>query len=225
MSAPAQTNTDATAATDTQTTPADSGATQEPATDSLLTGEADNSAQGEAEEGTLLTADENAEGEAQEPQSAPEKYDDFTTPEGFKLEEGIMAEFTDLARKSNLSQEAAQGMLDMAAKHVQSMVESQRQEFTEMRKTWVNDIKNDTEFGGPKFKDTLVRAQRALKKFGDEDIRETLKSSGFGDNPSLIKLLARMDKAAGEDQAPTGEQSGTVNSGPLTLGQALYGGK
>ena len=221
MTAPAQNNTDAATTPEGQETPA-----QEPAANqdqgSLLDGDGSNTSTDES--GSLLDDNgdgENSEGEAPE-QKAPETYEDFKMPEGFSLGEEILGKFTEQAKAANLTQEQAQSMLNLASDNVQAMVNAERAKFVETRNTWEESIKNDTEFGGPKFKETITRAQRTLSKHGDDDLKKFLSDSSFGSNPGLIKLLARVDKVLGEDQTPGGEKPGGSINSPDTLAGALF---
>src|SRR6516164_9164013 len=50
------------------------------------------------------------------PQGAPEKYEDFKTPEGFVLDQEAAGEFGALAKKGNLSQSFAQELVDFYIK-------------------------------------------------------------------------------------------------------------
>jgi hypothetical protein len=218
MTQPAQNNTDATETPDAQ--PA--GDTPPAADTTLLGGEDTTDA---APESTLLGGEDDAPAadDDKPAEQAPEQYEEFTVPEGFKLNDDVKGEFVTLAKSANLSQTAAQSMLDLATKQVQSMVDQQRLEMVEQRKDWVKSIKEDSEFGGAKLKETVMRAKRSLKAYGDADLVTFLETTGLGDHPSIIKLLSRVDRVTAEDQAPTGDKPGE-SSGPQTLASVLYSG-
>jgi hypothetical protein len=86
----------------------------------------------------------------------------------------------------------------------------------------VNEIKTDKEFGGDKFDQTVTGAQLALRKFDtDGQMLSLLETSGFGDNPGVIKFLARVHAAMGEDQVFDDRNRGNADKRPLA--ERLYG--
>lgn len=164
-------------------------------------------------EDKLKAAGENKDGK----EVVPEKYE-FKAPEGMELDPELTDEFSKVAKELELSQEKAQKLADFGPKILQKAAEKQVQQWTEIREGWVNDLKADKEFGGPKLNETVERAKRALNKFdgGDGKLLKLLSApnkggTGFGDNDALIKFLARVDKATSEDSAIDGGDSGKDN--------------
>lgn len=157
-----------------------------------------------------------ADDKGAKPEGAPEKYENFSAPEGVELDTETLGEFTAVAKELNLSQEKAQKLVDFGPKILQKAQEVQMQKWVEIREGWVSDLKADKEFGGDKLPETVERAKRALSKFGDEKLVKLLLppnkgGTGFGDNDALIKLLARVDKATSEDTVVDGGSSGKDN--------------
>jgi len=165
--------------------------------------------------------DATPEGDAAPPASeVPEEYSDFTLPEGVEIDAGISSEFKTVAKELGLSQEKAQKLADLATKNAQTQAEAQARQWGELRESWVNGLKADKEFGGQKFDETAERANRALKRFGSDDLIGYLTSTGMGDYPELIKLLARVDRAVGEDST-AGDSQG-LPQGEGDLASLLY---
>ena len=174
-------------------------------------------------------ASKSEPGKTQEPpkNEVPENYAPFKVEEGFNFDDVSGKKFAELAKENKLTQEKAQAFVDLATEHVKSMVNRQQEEYLKIRKEWVEEIKNDPEFGGSKFDETVVRAQRALKTFvptnekGEAkfDMIGLLKNTGLTDNPTMIKFLAHIDKMTGEDKI--------VKGGPaeekLSDAEILYG--
>lgn len=151
------------------------------------------------------------------PEGAPEVYEDFVLPEGAESSESFTAEFGELAKGSNLSQEDAQKFVDLAGRFATQMQEDQLSAWQTQREQWVNDLKSDKEFGGDAFKGTLESANRALRRYGSKSLIDTLNSSGVGDNAELVKLLARVDKATREDKTVEGSAPKAEKSKAETL--------
>jgi len=86
---------------------------------------------------------------------------------------------------------------------------------------WRSQIKSDPELGGANLNETQNRANRALSKYGTPRLVEELKRSGYTNNPELVRLLARVDKATGEDTAPNGN-GGKPEGSKLTDADKLY---
>lgn len=139
----------------------------------------------------------------------PVQYTDFTISEDSQINEEVLQEFKNIAAESGVPQEKAQALLDLAAKNSQKAIENQQNEYAKVREGWVKEIKEDSEFGGINFKETLIRAQRTLNNFGGEELTDLLNSSGLGDNPHVIKMLAKIDNKLGEDVTEIGEASKT----------------
>lgn len=153
---------------------------------------------------------------------APEKYTDFSAPEGVELDPEMVGEFTTVAKELNLSQENAQKLVDFGPKLLQKARDQQNQQWVEIREGWVNDLKADKDFGGEKLNETLNRAKRALSKFGDDSLVKFLMppskgGTGFGDHGGLIKLLAKVDKATSEDSVVDGDPSTKDQTAAATL--------
>jgi hypothetical protein len=138
-------------------------------------------------------------GDTKDTEGAPEKYEEFKLEEGVSWNPEILNSFETLARKHNLSQEAAQAFVDLAAQNEKQTIESFSKQHAELMSEWVSGIKNDPEFGGYKFGETQERARRVVRKFGSPELLDSLRTSGYGNYPELIKAFARIDRAMGED--------------------------
>ena len=153
-----------------------------------------------------------------EEHGAPEAYADFTFPEGVEIDKAQLEAAKAQFKEAGYSQEQAQKAIDL---HIKGMQE-QQEIFLQERKNWVNEIKADKEFGGDKFDTTVKGAQLALRKFdADGKMVELLETSGFGDHPGVIKFLARIHAAMGEDKVFDDRDRAKTDSRPLH--ERLYG--
>jgi hypothetical protein len=184
---------DATITTDTTTTEAPVNAAPAadapPVADTLLTG--DQPAEGDAPA-------EQAEGDkpAEEaPAGAPEAYAEFAMPEGVAIDEEMLGEFSGVAKDLNLTQEAAQKVVDLAAK----MRQADAAAIVQVRADWLQATQIDAEIGGDKLGENLATAKRGLEAYGSPALRELLNSTGLGNHPEVIRLLVKAGKTASED--------------------------
>ena len=152
--------------------------------------------------------------------AAPEKYE-FKAPEGKAFDAEVLARYSEVAKELNLSQEAAQRVLDeMAPK----MAERQAAQIEAIRTGWAESSKSDKEFGGEKLPENLSVAKKALDQFGTAELRTLLNESGLGNHPEVIRFMFRAGKAISEDRVVTGT-IGQAKAGPKSfadLADALY---
>lgn len=154
---------------------------------------------------------------------APDKYE-FKAADGQEFDPELTTEFSTVAKELNLSQEKADKLVAFGPKILQKALAKQVEQWATIREGWVNELKADKEFGGPQLAETVNRAKRALAKFGDAGLTKLLSApnkggTGFGDNNSLIKFLARVDKATSEDQIVDGDPSGKDN---VSAAEVIY---
>lgn len=137
----------------------------------------------------------------------PEDYA-FEMPKEMAYDKGILDKFTNQAKDLKLSKDQAQKFLDIGIDNIKQ----QQIQHMKVREGWVNEIKTDKDFGGDKFNETVTRAQRVLSdpEIGSQVFNQLLESTGLGDHPEVIKMLARIDKKYGEDKSVHGKPSGTT---------------
>jgi len=144
--------------------------------------------------------------EGGEPQKrAPEKYEVFKVPEGVELDADTLTEFEGAAREMDLSQENAQRLVDFGAKIIQAEATEQAENRKVTLEEWEKEIEADEEFGGDKLEETLDRGRRVVKEHGSAELHQLIEVTGLGSNPHLLRFLAKVDKALGEDRVVDGK--------------------
>lgn len=155
---------------------------------------------------TALGGGEEVAEEAAEAPAIPETYE-LTPPEGFeKLDADALAAATPVFKELGLSNEQANKLMPVAGEFAKKIVAERDQQFLgqilEQRKGWLESAKADEEIGGAKWDESLQSSARALDRLGfpkGSPLRVSLDESGYGNNPELIRLMARVGKAIGED--------------------------
>ena len=141
----------------------------------------------------------------------PEKYE-ITAPEGFDgIDEALLNDFTTLAKEAGISNEQAQKLADLYSKQLMAQAEAQEQQWFKQREEWVNELKRDPEFGNGNeetFRGNVGKAQLALEQFGTPELKQYLLDTGLGDNTHVLKLMAKVGNALGEDSLVVGGASG-----------------
>jgi hypothetical protein len=164
--------------------------------------------QGDTEDQGQDVPNESSDAEAttnqqSEEETVPEKYE-FQRAEQLAVKEHVLEEFQNVAKDMGLSQSKAQALIDLANKNAVAQQQAQQEAWNKQRETWVNELKSDQDFGGQKFDETISRAQRALTNFGSDNLKQLLNDSGLGDNPELVRLLAKVDRATSEKEPVEG---------------------
>lgn len=138
---------------------------------------------------------------------APEAYADFTLPEGVALDATLMGEFAPVLKELNLSQAAAQKVIDFAPKLISQTVEGIKAQLADEARGWHDAARGDKEIGGAKMAETLAVANKAFAKFGTPELKAFLASRGLNAHPELIRAFYRAGKAISEDSFVAGGAS------------------
>ncbi len=132
------------------------------------------------------------------PQGAPEKYD-FKFAEGVVPEETGLAEFETTARELNLSNEAAQRLIDLQQQFSARVVEQQVKAFEDMKATWAQQVRTDAELGGAKLDENLAIARRGYNAVVDPTFRKQLNEWGLELHPGAIRTFHKIGLLFSED--------------------------
>lgn len=161
-------------------------------------------------------ADANAEQSQAKPEGAPEKYD-FKAPEGaIALDTEVLAAYGEVARELNLTQEAAQKVIDKIAPVMEARQSARLQSISQ---EWAEQSRTDAEFGGDKLTGSLASAKKALDTFGTPALRTLLQNSGLGNHPEVIRAFAKAGDAISEDKVAGGKPTAGDNRNDA---RALY---
>jgi hypothetical protein len=182
------------ATTQTEATPAPA------ATPSLLGDAVKTETPATSTETTPAAETKPAETPAKPAEGAPEKYE-FKAPEGQQYDSGILSAFEVAAKDSNLSQEAAQKLLDTMSPKI---AERQVEQVMALRRDWAEASKTDKEFGGANLEVNLATAKKAYDTFASPELKGLLDSTGLGNHPEVIRMLFKVGKSLSEDSFVAG---------------------
>lgn len=143
-------------------------------------------------------------------EGAPEKYE-FVMPEKASMDEAGLTAFGDFAKSQNLSQEAAQKLLDAMAP---AAAARQQEQIEAVKSQWVESSKSDKEIGGDKLNENMAIAKKALDQFGTPELRDLLNESGLGNHPEIIRAFYRAGKAISEDGFVAGRTTNANTNDP-----------
>lgn len=156
----------------------------------------------EPEQGAQGDGDGGQPDESTQDKGAPEQYEQFQAPEGQQLDAQTVEQFAEVAKELDLSQGAAQKMLDKMAP---VLAQRQADQIADVQKQWAEQAKVDKEFGGENLQQSLGQAEGALKNYATPEFRQLLKETGLGNHPEMIRFCVRVGKATGEDGFVSGQ--------------------
>ena len=173
-------------------------------------GEQEAGQQTATEQTTTQTADQQTATTetktAEEPPKAgaPEVYE-FKPAEGQTFDPDFIKGYSEVARELNLTQEAAQTMIDKVGP---VLAQQQAAQIAQVRAEWAEASKVDAEFGGAKFNENLAIAKQSIDKFATPEFKQMLDDTGLGNHPEWIRYCYRVSKAFSPDNFEGGHKEG-----------------
>jgi len=180
------------------------GGGSEPNTDTPIEATADAGESGESSDDKPEDGDVDGSDDAN---GAPESYVDFDLPDGMTINAEMLEAFTPVFKDMGLTQEQAQGLVNVQAEQVKAQQQAQYDAFSQQLNEWGNSAKNDKEYGGDKFDESIGLATQAIDKLGTPELKQALDDSGMGNHPEMVRLMVRIGKLMGEDTAVGGSNA------------------
>ncbi len=158
--------------------------------------------------------------EAPAPVAVPRTYEPFTLPEGTPLDEPRMTAAAELFAANNLTQEAAQNLVDFHVAEMQryqaAALQAQHDTFSGTRAEWVKQVMADPEIGGSGHKTAMTSIAQMRDLFVSSaaptearyaaemaEFNDFLRTTGAGDHPAFNRLLHNVARRFQEPAAPT----------------------
>lgn len=162
--------------------------------------------------------------EAAKLHGAPEKYGDFTMPEGIEADKALIESAVPVFKELNLSQEGAQKLVDFHSSQLKAAAEASDKHWSDTVEGWEKSTKEDAEIGGAKYDTALADGKKAVGAFfkKPEEAQawsDFVNTTGVGNHPVLRKLLARIGATIKEDKVNGG---GTASEGQRSTAEKLF---
>lgn len=123
-----------------------------------------------------------------------------------------MGKFTEWAKANNLTQEAAQAAMDMAADMQLGTARQMQAALDAQGETWASEVKADKEIGGDKLAENLAVAKTALEKFATPEFKAFLDSTKLGNHPEMLRAWLRVGQAISQDGFVPGRQGASADA-------------
>lgn len=182
-------------------------------------------------DGTSVLNSEAKPGDAKPadaPAGAPEKYEAWTVPDGFTLDEKVSTEANELFKSLNLDQASGQKLVDFYAAKAEEAAKAPYQLWEQTQEDWVKTIKADPEIGG-KLDQVKTTVAKAIDGLGDPklaaDFRAALDFTGAGNNPAFVKAFYRLAQKVTEGTVVSGRGPVEVKNPtgrPASAAAAMY---
>ena len=161
--------------------------------------------------------------EALQALGVPEKPEGYALtrpqlPEGLPYDESFETEMRGAAHQLGIAPWQLQGLLDRYADYAGRQFGDIAKVSEETRASAETELKRDW---GRDYDAKLAFARRTVATFGGEQAIADLNSSGLGNHPALIRMLAAIGETMGEDSLVQGDRGGgRERRDPATV---LYG--
>ena len=155
-------------------------------------------------------------------EGAPEVYE-FKAAEGQTFDPEFLKGYSEVAKELNLTQEAAQTMIDKVGP---VLAQQQAAQIAQVRNDWAEASKVDAEFGGAKFNENLAIAKQSIDKFATPEFKQMLDDTGLGNHPEWIRYCYRVSKAFSPDNFEGGHKEGGAAPNDFnSMASKLYPGQ
>ena len=139
---------------------------------------------------------------------APDSYElarPESLDESYELDSEVMSSFEEAARELDLSNDAAQNVVN---KVLPKMIERSVAQHQATVDNWAEQVRTDQEIGGDKPDANLKIARTAIDKPGDQTLRDLLTGpAGLGNHPSVVKFMFKVGQLFSEDRTGLGDRS------------------
>jgi hypothetical protein len=191
--------------------------TEKPAEEAPVEKPAEPEPDKEADKSLMTGGKPPEDEEEEEPDEAaelPDKYD-LTPPEGFEVNDEILAEADPIFRELKLTNEQANKLMPLAGTFAKRLFSAQQDAFQAQATDWAKTAKADAELGGRNWQETETLVAKALDHFaegeGGAKFRTLLDETKLGNHPEMIRMFRKIGVALSEDGAfPRSDASAQV---------------
>lgn len=175
---------------------------------------------------TTTTAAQVKGGDKPAETAAPEKYD-FTLADGMAVDEGLLAAAEPILRKLNVTQEGAQELAAVLAKHMKSLEAGGNEAFD---KAYSDRKEAEVKTQSEEWRATTVAAKdlgeavrsrviEAVGQVATPEAKEAFDTLGWGNHPEMVRLINKLIDYVPPEK---GERVAGSGSGSSTLLDRLY---
>jgi len=135
------------------------------------------------------------------------KYD-LTMPEGIEVDQPLLDAIGPVFKELNLSRGHAQMLADKFIEAQTAAAARRGEDWAKTINGWADQAQKDPDMGGAKWDQTKTHALAAVTRFGTPELKQYLETSGAGNHPEIIRLMAKVGAMIGEDVPAISENPG-----------------
>ena len=139
------------------------------------------------------------------------KYE-FKIPDGININKELLSKYESIVKEYSIKPEVAQKIIDIEAE----IIKNNESEIIKAREEWKKETLKEL---GNNAEVEIKYAQKAVEKFGDDELVKLLDETGLGNRKEVIKIFAKIGKAISEDTLSEGKNGITQDK---TLEERLY---
>lgn len=182
--------------------------------------------------------DPKKEEAAQSDEPAPQPtYEAFKLEDGFAVDDTKLGEFTGLLAEIELAkgdhakvQETGQKLVDRHIAEVKSVLQRQNEfylnAFEKQKTDWLSAFEKDPEIGQNQRDTSLEAARNFISEHAgtpeqQKEFRDLMLTTGIGNHPAMIRLLAKAQKSMTKEGSPVPAQN--LSTAPKSKVEKRYG--
>ena len=142
-------------------------------------------------------------------------------PEDSNLSKEDVERIEAYSKTRGLSNDQAQDILNLESESKARYDQAQVATVEQLKIDWRAQAELDSEIGGDNFARNAELAKRVVDRFGADEFRQALNNSGFGNNPEVLRIFARIGKAMSDDQLVIG--GAAAGAGEKSMEELFYG--
>lgn len=120
-------------------------------------------------------------------------------PDGVQPDPDMLGGFRAAMKELGADSAKAQKALDILMAAQTKSAQAQEAALKRERTAWLQQMRDDKEFGGTRYDASNALVKKAIAKLGDPGLGEFFDVTGLGDEPRIWKLLARAGGLLSED--------------------------
>lgn len=171
---------------------------------------ADTGTKVEEKKEDAVDSEVKSEAKAEAGEKTEAKELELKAPEGSEISAEALEKIKSYAKEHNLTQEAAQKLVDLESEAVSAHAEELQEKFKKISEDWKAQAAQDKEYGGDNFAKNVELAHRAVERFSTPEFKQALNDSGFGNHPELLRIFVRIGHAMSEGNLVTSSSGGKV---------------
>lgn len=145
----------------------------------------------------------------------PEKAEDYqlAAPEGFEnYSQDLSDWFRSAAHETKLPASTAQGLHDRFVEYQMAQLQTAQNQVSDQQAEWEGELQKEY---GTAFPQRVEAANRALREYGSDELKQLLVQTGLGSNPHVVRAFAKIGMTLGSGpQFKEGESAGMFGTTP-----------